>query len=117
MNEMKQHQVKTDPELLRQLEATAASDNLVQAVFTLNLPKRKLPSAESIVELSKNILEKAEKSSGVKAEKYNVFGYLGAFVVSAHPNLIRELLSESEIASAVANKQPKSILLKQVPNK
>jgi hypothetical protein len=114
---MSSYQVKTDPELLRQLEATSASDELVQAVFTLNLPKRKLPSPEQVRELSKNILDRAEKTTGIKAEKYNVFGYLGAFVVSAPSILIREMLSDSEIATAVANQQPESILIKQVPRK
>ena len=99
--------MKTDPELLRQLDASAASQEPVQAVFYLQPPaqssEKALPPVE---ELARALLERVERSVGVRAREFNVFRNLSSFVVSASPALVRELLKQPEIASAMANRQP-----------
>ncbi len=100
--------MKTDPELLRQLDALAASQEPVQAVFYLRPAgalEKTLPP-EQVEETTRAILERVEKRVGATAQDVNVFRNLSSFVVSAGAAFVRELLKQPEIASAMANRQP-----------
>ncbi len=101
----KNNAVKTDPELLRQLETAAAGQELIQAVFTLRLPTQRAVAPERVEKLTNEVLERVAIDVG-PAEKVNIFRNLGAFSIAARSPVIRALLKEPEIASAVANQQP-----------
>ena len=100
----------TDPELVRQLHAATADDASVEAVFMLapEDPSQIVPSPERTEELTRHLLERVKASIGKAAEDVNVFHNMGSFVVSAHPDFLRELIAQPEIASAMANQQPQA---------
>lgn len=102
--------IKTDPELLRQLETAATNQELIQAVFTLRLPKRQALVPERIEKLTQEVLKRVAVNAG-PAKEVNIFRHLGAFSVAARSAFIRALLDEPEIASAVANRQPQALLI------
>lgn len=106
----KNNVVKTDPELLRQLETAAAKQELIQAVFTLRLPNQQAVAPERVEKLTNEVLQRVAGDVG-PAEQVNIFRNLGAFSVAARSPVIRALLKEPEIASAVANQQPKTMLI------
>ncbi len=107
----KRTQAKTDPELLRQLEAATTDQALVQAVFTLQLPKSHETAPERVEELTHQVLNRVADKIGADAHEVNIFRNLGAFVVSAPAPFINALLTQPEIASATANRQPESGLI------
>jgi hypothetical protein len=100
---------KIDPELIRQLEETAANEqHTVEAVIRLKPDDASqiVPTPERTEALTKELLERVKKQVGKPALRYNVFKNLGSFVVSAPSSFIRELISQPEVAAAVANQQP-----------
>lgn len=101
--------VKTDPELLRQIETKTSNDELVQAVFTLRLPSKQLLVPKRVEEVTHKVLDRVSQQMGVDAAEVNIFRNLGAFAISAPSSFIRELLLEPEIASAIANQQHEQI--------
>lgn len=101
---------KTDPELLRQIDSVAANNDSIQAVFSLALPLKKLLDPKQVEDAANQVLERAEKEVGTKPKDVNIFKNLGSFVVSAEASLIRQIIDDPDIASAVANKQPEKIL-------
>lgn len=108
---------KTDPELLKQLEATAASDtNEVEAVIRLKPDdaSQVVPTAERTAALTSELLARVKSEVGESASRYNVFRNLGSFVVSAPPPFIRKLISQPEVAAATANRQPGSAMIPPV---
>jgi hypothetical protein len=108
---------KTDPELLKQLEATAATDtNQVEAVIRLKADdaSQVVPTAERTEELANELLTRVGSEVGESVPRYNVFRNLGSFVVSAPPPFIRKLISQPEVAAATANRQPESAAMPPV---
>jgi hypothetical protein len=108
---------KIDPELVKQLDATAASqDTKVEAVIRLKPDDASqiVPAPEKTETLASDLMERVKGQVGKSATRYNVFRNLGSFVVSAHPSFIRELISQPEVASAVANQQPESAAIPPV---
>ena len=107
---------RTDPELIRQLDAAAAADESVEAVFIFHPDDLSdtAPSAERTEELTQLVLDRVKRRTGESEERVNVFRQLGSFVVSASPSFIRQIMSEPEIAAAVANQQPGASIEKQV---
>lgn len=96
---------KTDPELIRQIDSAAAANDPIQAVFSLDLPIRKLADPKQVEETATQVLSRIERESGLKPKELNIFRNLGSFAVSANPSLIRKLIDAPEIASAIANKK------------
>jgi hypothetical protein len=94
---------KVDPGLQQQLATAEADEQPVGAVFTLRLPKAP-PSPEQVEALSRKVIDHAAAAVGIGEVECNVFRNLGAFAVSGPPRLIRALLAEPEIATAVANR-------------
>ena len=99
---------RTDPELLKQMEAKAAGRDSIEAVFSLDLPLKKLLDPSVVEETTRKVLKRAEKSAGSKPKGVNVFKNLGSFAVSADASFIQEVIDDPDIASAVANEQPES---------
>ncbi|MEP6925638.1 MAG: hypothetical protein ABI954_14325 [Pyrinomonadaceae bacterium] len=102
---MKNKQTKVDPKLTSQLDRASADQSSVQAVFTLDLPKKKLLQPDEVQAATERVLQRVEQNVGTKAQDYNVFRNLGAFAVEADEPFIRALIDEPEIASATANQQ------------
>jgi hypothetical protein len=99
---------KVDPELLRQLDAAGVAGSPVEAVIGLR-PRGQdaaVLTPEQTERLSRQLLERVERSTGVGARAVNVFQHLGSFLVVAEPAFLVELLAQPEIRSAVANRQP-----------
>jgi hypothetical protein len=99
---------KVDPELLRQLDAASAARSPVAAVIGLR-PQGEdtvVLTAEQTERLSRQLLERTERSTGVGAQAVNVFQHLGSLLVVAEPAFLAELLAQPEIRSAMANRQP-----------
>lgn len=105
--EKENKQVKTDPELLKQINTVAAEEKPVEAVFMLRPDKAAqiAASPERTEELTHKILERVEKRVGATPKQVNIFRNLGTFAISAGPGFLRELLTQPEIASAMANRQ------------
>jgi hypothetical protein len=108
---------RVDPELLRQLDATAPSREPVQAVFRLRVAGPAAPPPERIEAVTRELLARVAAKVGVRAQEVNVFRQLGAFVVVADASYIRQLLSEPEVASAAANVQPTGAFIPPRPRK
>jgi hypothetical protein len=107
---------KTDPELLRQLQDTAAGASPVEAVVRLRPddPTQIVPSPERTEELVRQVLDRVKQRVGSKESRYNVFRNLGSFVLSANPEFIRELISQPEVATVAANRQSESAVIAPV---
>ncbi len=101
----RKRQAKVDPQLLDQLNAAGARNDVVQAVFRLNLSRASLLKPEVVDGAVQAVLGRVKQEVGEDVEDVNVFRNLGAFVVCAHAPFIRALMKEPEIASATANVQ------------
>jgi hypothetical protein len=104
---LKKANEKADPELLRQLEDAEAADEPVEAVFVLGSKDGAPPDPDRVEELALELVERAQQASGGTVEDMNTFRYMASFIARAKPRLIRQLLEEPEIASGVANRQPR----------
>lgn len=107
---MKRQRSKVDPELVRQLDRAAQAVDPVQAVFTLRTSGRPLPP-DRVTSIVHQLVERASAATGQPKVDLNVFSNLGAFAISAPPDVIRTLLAEPEIATATANLQPNTALI------
>lgn len=103
--------VKTDPELARQLDDPSADAKPVEAVFRLRPGNSLVVSPEKTEQLTKRVLQRVTNRVGQSAHALNIFRNLGSFVVAARPVFLRELLSQPEIASAMANQRPTGLLI------
>ena len=104
--QQKKKRTKTEPELLRQIESVGASSDSIQAVFSLDLPLKKLLDPNVVEETTNQVLRRAEKELGHKPKGVSVFKNLGSFAVSADASFIRKIIDDPDIASAVASNQP-----------
>ena len=111
--------VSIDPELQRQLDAAATSNQAVEVVVRLRPddPSQVVPSPERTKELAEKVLKRVKKRVGNPETRHNVFTNLGSFVVSASPDFVRGLISQPEVAAAVANRQPGSAAMPPVEEK
>ena len=102
---------KIDPELQRQLDSAATGEGPLEAVLYLRPPPGEAAvPPERMEELAREILDRASAAAGEAAHDYNVFRNLGMFAVVAGRSLLRELLKQPEVGSAVANRQGGSAL-------
>jgi hypothetical protein len=99
-------EAKIDPVLLEELSEAEQSNGHVEAVVRL-----RAPSGDSILippvtkSLAEDLLQRVAGSVGFNAEFVNIFRNLGSFLVVAQPTFLRELISQPEVAAAVANRQ------------
>jgi hypothetical protein len=106
--------MKLDPELVRQLAATT-DDGRVEAVVRLQ-PSGGLPTTppEETERLAHELVRRTQQESGEHEDAINVFKYLGSFAISASPAFMKALIAQPEVASALANKQPDSGMIRPV---
>ena len=98
---------KVDPELERQIIAAAAETKTVEAVLMLRkTPAQIAADPGGTTEQVEKVLKRVEEKTGTGAKQFNVFQNLGMFVVEAEPTFLRELVTQPEVASALANRQP-----------
>ena len=104
---MRNRRAKADPELMRQLDAVAARDESVEAVFTLRPDdsSRAASGPERTEEVASRVLARVKERVGLDADEVNIFRNFGSFAVSAPARFVRELLTQPEIASAMANRR------------
>lgn len=77
-------------------------------------PDELVPPADKAEQITKQLLDRVSTTVGQSPDRYNVFRNLGYFVVSANPSFIKELSSQPEVVSIVANRQPGSALIPPV---
>ena len=106
-----------DPELERQLDA-ADDDTPVQAVFTLKTPAGEpYRSAASTKECVSKMIDAAATTAKGAPERLNVFPNLQSFTVAGKPSLVRSLMSNDQVASAMANQQPEDLQIRPARKK
>src|SRR6267143_1946817 len=105
--------VTIDPELQRQLGAATASNQPVEGVVRLrpDNPAEVVPSPERTKELAERVMTRVRKRVGNAEARHNIFQNLGSLVVSGSPEFVRELISQPEVAAAVANQQPENAMI------
>lgn len=98
--------LKIDPRLRQQVERVGASDASVEAVFTLkpSISGKVVPEPEETAKIATSVLRRAEKASGLRPLRVNVFKNMGSFAVSAHPSFLKELMTQPEIAGGISNR-------------
>jgi hypothetical protein len=100
---------RVDPYLEEMLDESAASRDLVEAVFQLRSPgDAPAPTPDETEAIARDVIARAQKEAGATVDALNVFRNLGSFVVRAEPALVREIINAPEISTAVANRQPES---------
>lgn len=93
---------RTDPELLRQLDAAHGTDERVAATVSIRR-KRGKPVPEEIDTAVRVALDRAVKKSGLNPSDLHVMGRVAAAYVSGPEALIREFIRQPEVTGAVAN--------------
>lgn len=95
-----------DPELTRQLNKAANSEEKIAAVLSLRPPNdADVYPPERMQTKVHELLSRVAKRVGAKEQDLNIFRFMGSFVVRAGVPFIEELLRQPEIAAAVANDQ------------
>ena len=84
-----------------------ASSDSIEAVFSLDLPMKQLLDPGTVEETTHQVLKRVEEEVGSKPTVVNVFENLGSFAVSAEAPFIQRIIDDPDIATAVANNQPK----------
>ena len=103
-----------DPELQAQL-AKAPPSEPVEATITLNPgPHRSFIPSEDVAAQVESILCEVGDDVGERHQDSNVFANLGSFVVRARPAFLRALVKRPEVASAMANRQTRELLIRPV---
>lgn len=96
-----------DPKLLEQLNAHTADATPLQAVFYLR-PEESgsaaLPAART-ESLAREIVERVRHRLGETPERMNVFKHMSSFAVQASAKVLREIINQPEISSAVSNRR------------
>jgi hypothetical protein len=105
---------KTDPELELQLSSADATNESVGAVMFLRPGNTSDASPKKLKSKIDTVLRRATQKVGEEPQQLTVFANVGSFAVLASPALIRQLLNQPEVASAVANQQPSDMLIQPV---
>lgn len=93
---------RTDPELLRQLDAAHGTDEPVAATVSIRRKGGK-PVPQEIDNAVRAAIARAVKKSGVNPSDLHVMGRVASAYVSGPEALIRELIKQPEVTGAVAN--------------
>ena len=106
-----------DVELLRQLDA--AGDESVGVVCSLQVGSTsdKPLTGDETTEQVTRVLQRVERLSGLKPDKFKIFRNLGSFSLYAPAAFVRRLLEQDEIATATANIQREDMLIRPVSRK
>lgn len=96
---------RTDPELLRQLDAAWRTGASVAAVVRLK-QSGKLPDAADVEARTEEAIRRACDATGESPEDVHVMGRIGVAYVTGPARFVRELVEQPEVTGAVANNQP-----------
>ncbi len=110
--------IKIDTILEKQL--SVAGTGPVEAVVMLEPGDGALvPTPEKTKELADNIVGRAcrEVKANPDDVDYNVFEQMGSFAISAPVTVLRHILSQPEVAGALANQQERGFSIKPVRGK
>ena len=100
-----------DPELMRQL-THARPGELVEGVFMLRTPSSQAcPDASETQDQVQRLLSSARRRSGARDDRLTIFENLQSFALRAPRELVQAVLESPDIASAMANQQPESLLI------
>jgi hypothetical protein len=105
---------KADRSLRRLLEEGESDQHLVSAVMRLKpraAPDLALPPQET-ERTARAVVERVADRMGEEPTRLNVFRNLGAFLVCATTSFVRELLSQPEVLTAVANRSGEDFLIR-----
>ena len=109
---------KVDPELSAQLDAHAADERSIGAVFTLEPdPERSLLPPDEVEAAVHRILRSVEQETGTAPAQVTVFKNMGAFAVEAGAPFVRGLLGRDEIATAMANRRSEDVAIRPVSSR
>ena len=105
-----------DPELERQL-AAAPTQTPVQAVFTLRAGASKAAGADATRKAVDKVVAKASSAAKSAPHRVSVFPNIDSFAVSGTADLVRCLIDDPDVASAMANVQSEDVLIRPVKSK
>lgn len=94
---------RTDPELVRQLDAARTSGHTVQAVLKLQRLAGTAPVPATVELQTRRAVERAIEASGVPPLDVHVLGRMAVAYVSGPESFVRELVEQPEVDGAVAN--------------
>lgn len=96
-----------DPTLAAELAAAAADGRDVEAIFVLRVadPAQDFPDPETTQAQAELLVNRVTRATGETPRFFNVFKYLGSFLIVASPSFVRTLLEQEEVAAATANRQ------------
>jgi hypothetical protein len=94
---------RTDPELVRQLDAARASGGSVQAVVKLQRRPGTAPDPATVESQTQRAVERATEASGLAPLDVHVLGRMAVAYVSGPESFVRELVEQPEVDAAVAN--------------
>ena len=96
---------RTDPELVRQLDAAQGTDESVTAVLGIRRTRGKRPVPAEIEKAAKTAVARAVDACGVEPVDVHVMASMAVAYVSGTEAFIRELMNQPEFVSAVANQR------------
>jgi protein-disulfide isomerase-like protein with CxxC motif len=94
---------RTDPELVRQLDEAKKSGDTVEAVVQLERQAGTAPVPDAVRAQAERAIRRATEVSGEDPADVNVMANLATAYVSGSEKFVRELVTQPEVASAVAN--------------
>lgn len=101
----------TDAKLLEQLEAARTRDEPVEAIVSLQPDdESEVVSADRVDQISRDVVERVTRKTGVSPTRINVFRNLGSFAVAAAPSFVSELLAQPEVKAATANRRDSPVV-------
>jgi hypothetical protein len=109
---------KLDPELRAALNAHAADQQPLGAVFTLEAgPRQSFIPPDEVEDTVQRILRDVEHETGIAPAQVNVFKNMGAFAVVAPATFLSRILNRGEIATAMANQRSEDLLIRLVSSR
>jgi hypothetical protein len=97
-------QIRTNPELTRQLDAAKGTDQVVEAVLMMKQSGANANlTTKQAREIAESVIERVERDVGVSPSAVNVLENLGVLVIAAEEPFVRQLIEQPEFDSAAAN--------------
>lgn len=105
--------MRTDPDLLRDIDEAGSEKRPVQAVFFLRSDvTERPPEAEQTRAAVQRLLREVERETAERPRGVNVFPNLGSFALEASPRFVRAILGhDEEIESARSNRARSSPII------
>jgi hypothetical protein len=104
---------KTNSLLSQQLDQSKGSDKTLQAWFQLK-PESDPSSSQDVASTANRVIDRVKDQIGKSADSVKLLPNLSSFMVSAHPDFIRELIKQPEISLARSTDVPDFGLIRPV---